>query len=90
LDKHGAKPKDLSVEDLSSRIMSERNTKGRPQMATTAIKAKTSAELLAEKMGQLVEKASKTMTDEQFREAEKKSAAITSRVRDRASRRGKA
>jgi hypothetical protein len=56
-------------------------------MASAATKPKTATELLAEKMGRLVEKAATTMTDKQFKTAESRSAEITSRVR--ASRRGK-
>ena len=57
-------------------------------MATTVLKPKTATELLAEKMGQLVDKAAKRMSDKEFREAEKKSSEITARVRARSSRRG--
>jgi hypothetical protein len=59
-------------------------------MAATAAKPKTAIQALAEKMGELVEKAAERMDDKQFRQAEKRSAAITARVRARASRRDKA
>jgi hypothetical protein len=42
---------------------------------------KSAIDLLAEKMGKLVDQAADRMSDSQFKEAEKKSAAITSRVR---------
>jgi len=63
-----------------------------PQMATRAAHPaktlhKTATELLAEKMGRLVENAAASMSDRRFRHAEKKSKEITSRVRARASRR---
>jgi hypothetical protein len=56
-------------------------------IATTSVKPKTATERLAEKMGDLVPKAAERMNDQQFNEAEKRSAKISARVRARVSRR---
>jgi len=56
-------------------------------MVTTPIKPKTAADLLAEHMEELVDKASETMTDKEFMEAEKRDAEVSARVRARASHR---
>lgn len=56
-------------------------------MVTTPTKPKTAADMLAEKMDELVDNAAETMTDRQFKKAEKRDAEASARVRARASRR---
>lgn len=66
--------------------MHQPKPKGRV-MITTPTKPKTAANLLADKMDELIDKAAETMTDKQFKEAEKRDAEASARVRARASRR---
>ena len=55
-------------------------------MPTTAT-SKTAAEMLAEKMEELIDNAAETMTDREFKNAEKRADEISDRVRARSSQR---